>query len=401
MRYLLLFFLLSLECVYAQQKDRPYVVLVSFDGFRHDYVSKFNLPNFQKVIANGAASDGLIPAFPSKTFPNHYTLVTGLYPGNHGLVDNAFYDTTTGIRFSASDREAVENPVFYGGTPIWQLAQQQGLLTASCFWVGSEAPVQGQYPSYYTLYDEKFPNKKRIDSVMYWLALPEYERPQFISLYFSMVDTEGHAKGPNAIELKNATLAADSLLGYLMEGLRKTRLPVNLILVSDHGMTELPQHDNTWVTLSNFINTADSSVIVINNGTHAHVYTENPDSLFAVLKKQEEKFVVYKKPLMPERWHYNHERVGDLLILAKPGYQLRLSDRKQKVTAPFFGAHGFDPQIKDMHGIFYAMGPNVKPGKRIAAFENIHVYPFIAALLKLDAPTVDGKLEVLQKIYKK
>lgn len=401
MRYLLFFLFFGLWSVHAQPRERLYVVLVSFDGFRHDYVSKFSLPNFQKFIKNGAASDGLIPAFPSKTFPNHYTLVTGLYPGNHGLVDNAFYDKKLGVRFVISNREVVENPIFYGGTPLWQLAQQQGLRTASCFWVGSEAPVQGEYPTYYTLYDHEFPNKKRIDSVMYWLALPEMERPHFITLYFSLVDSEGHATGPNSIELKNATLQADSLLGYLMERLNKSKLPINVILVSDHGMMELPQEEKTWVTLGHLFNTSDSSIILVNNGTHAHIYSAKADSLYTVLKKKEGKFVVYKKSMLPDRWHYNHERVGDLLIVANPGYQFRMVNRKQKSTAPFFGAHGFDPELKDMHGIFYAMGPNIQPGKRVPAFESIHVYPFITKLLKLQAPKVDGASSVLERFYRK
>src|SRR5688500_9149888 len=165
----------------SQAKDTPYVILVSFDGFRYDYVEKYDLPNFKSFIKKGSASDGMIPSFPSKTFPNHYTLVTGLYPGHHGLVDNAFYDPTLHQYYAIRDRAAVHNPAYYGGTPLWQLAQQQGLKTASFFWVGSEAPIQGKYPDYYFDYDESVPNKKRVDQTVAWLKLPPTERPHFIS----------------------------------------------------------------------------------------------------------------------------------------------------------------------------------------------------------------------------
>lgn len=405
MKYFLLILALCWGSAHAQKKDRPYVILVSFDGFRHDYVSNYDLPNFKSFIKKGASSEGLIPSFPSKTFPNHYTIVTGLYPGNHGLVDNSFYDKATGKVFTTGKRDMVENPDFYGGTPLWQLAQQQGVLSASYFWVGSEAPVQGWHPAYYSIYDHEFPNENRIDSVLYWLGLPQDKRPNFITLYFSLVDDQGHNVGPNSIELGKTLHTADSLLGYLMSGLKKINLPVNVILVSDHGMTELKREEKIWITLSDYINTADSSLILVNSGTHVHLYTFNRDSVYRALKAKEKNFTVYKKDLMPSKWHYNHERVGDVLILANPGFQLQITHRKRDLSRPgttVFGNHGFDPYVmKDMYGIFYAMGPNIKPGKRIPSFDNIHIYPFIAKILDLSIPKVDGDIRVLEGLYKK
>src|SRR5690606_7808089 len=287
MRFIFWLFLSIGFAACAQQKDRPYVILMSFDGFRNDYVTKYNLPNFKQFIKNGAAAEGLIPSFPSKTFPNHYTLVTGLYPGHHGLVDNHFYDKDLALAYTMRNRNMVENPKFYGGTPLWQLAQQHGLKSASCFWVGSETPVQGEFPTYYYPYNESMPNKKRVDQVIDWLRLPKKQRPQFISLYFSVVDSEGHSTGPNSEELKNTTLEADSLLGYLMQGLKKIKLPVNVILVSHHGMYELDQKEETYITLRKFINLADTTVRIVNGGTQAHFYTKNVDSLYNALKAVE------------------------------------------------------------------------------------------------------------------
>jgi predicted AlkP superfamily pyrophosphatase or phosphodiesterase len=403
-KYAIIVLLFCSPSLFAQSGHNAHVILISFDGFRHDYVEKYDLPNFKSFISRGSSSAALIPSFPSKTFPNHYTLVTGLYPGNHGLIDNSFYDKELDARYTMRNRELVENPVFYGGTPLWQLAQQQGIPSASFFWVGSELPVQGEYPTYYKRYDESTPNINRIEQVLVWLNLPVEERPRFITLYFSMVDTEGHRTGPNSDELKKTAIEADRLLGYLVSELKKVNLPVNVILVSDHGMTELKQEEKTFITLSKLFNTRDTSIIMVNSGTHAHVYTSKKDSLYLVLKKQENKYTVYKQEDFPKRWHYQHNRAGDLLIVAHNGYQLQLETRNFGVTdtAPSIGVHGYDPyNFPDMYGIFYAMGPNIKSGKRIPAFENIHVYPFIATILGLKPPKIDGRAEVLKGLYKK
>ena len=387
----------------AQQKDRPYVILISFDGFRYDYASRFDLPNFKHFIKNGAAAEGIIPSFPSKTFPNHYTLVTGLYPGHHGLVDNQFYDKELDLAYTMRDSKMVQNPNFYGGTPLWQLAQQQGLKSASCFWVGSEAPVQGEFPTYYYPYNESMPNKERVDLVMDWLKLPKKKRPQFISLYFSLVDSEGHNTGPNSQELKNTALEADSLLGYLMQGLKKIKLPVNVILVSDHGMYELEQKEETYITLSKILNLADTTVRIVNGGTQAHFYTNKVDSLYNALKAVEENFEVYKRENFPARWNYNHARVGDVMIVANPGHYIQVNSRNfGRLQSPVFGVHGYDPdEVPEMKGIFYANGPNIKAGTTLPALKNVHVYPFVALLLGLTPPQTDGDVNVLKPVYKK
>jgi alkaline phosphatase D len=401
---LLLIGCLSVFAARTQSKQTPYVVLISFDGFRYDYVSKYNPPVFQEFIRKGVAAEGLIPSFPSKTFPNHYTLVTGLYPGHHGLVDNGFYDPARHQLYTMSNKKLVGDPAYYGGTPLWQLAQQQGLKTASFFWVGSEAPIQGKYPDYYFNYDMKVPNEKRVDQTIAWLKLPKAERPHFISLYFSLVDQEGHNSGPNSPALRETVLRADSVLGRLMTGLKTVDFPVNVIITSDHGMMELRNEEKTFIYLSNLFNVSDTTVIFANGGTQTHIYTPKADSLYEVLKKQENHFKVYKRKGMPARWHYDHERVGDLLMVIEPGYVFndRPPQPGKQPGNPFFGVHGFDPSVeKSMQGIFYANGPNIKSGVTLPVFENIHVYPFIATILGLKTPPIDGKPEVLKKAYKK
>jgi predicted AlkP superfamily pyrophosphatase or phosphodiesterase len=391
----------------AQPKEIPYVIMVSFDGFRSDYVNRFNLPNFQSFIQKGSAAEGLIPSFPSKTFPNHYTLVTGLYPGHHGLVDNQFYDPIKKIMYGMRTPEAVSNPIFYGGTPLWKLAKQHGIRSASYFWVGSELEEEGLHPDYYLKYDQSVPNQRRVDQVIRWLKLPKAERPHIITLYFSSPDWESHDYGPLAEVTKQKLWNIDSLLGSFMQRIDSTKLPVNVMLVSDHGMTEMIKKESTYIFLDELIKPFTRGIITANGGTQAHVYVSSiakRDSLYVALTSQAKDFTIIKHENFPGRWHYDHERSGDLLILAKQGKYIVTGDRKKFLenihTGTIFGAHGYDPlEVKDMYGIFYAKGPNIKSGMRIPSFENIHVYPLVAEILQLKTPATDGDFKVLKKIY--
>ncbi len=389
----------------AQEKD-AYVVLVSFDGFRSDYVERFDLPNFRAFREQGAAAEGLIPCFPSKTFPNHYSIVTGLYPGHHGLVDNHFYDPETESLYTMRDREAVTDERYYGGTPLWQLARQQGLQAASYFWVGSEVKNEKFRPQKYFPYDQTVPFGDRISTVIGWLRLPEPERPRFVSLYFSSPDSESHWFGPFAPETEEKVMQMDSLLGVLVRGIKETKLPVNVILVSDHGMSALIERPETFIQVEELVPPGDD-VISVNGGTQVHVYTRTPsqrDSLYRVLSARADDFAVYTRETFPDRWHYDHRRAGDLLLVARPGKYFVTGDRKDTHSATeegkIFGAHGYDPaKVADMDGIFYAMGPNIKKGKTLPRFANIHVYPLIARILGLKYGPIDGDPGVLRDVY--
>lgn len=394
-------------CVTAQEK--PYVILVSFDGFRHDYVTKYNPPTFKKFIAKGAQAEAIIPSFPSKTFPNHYSLVTGLNPGNHGLVDNSFYDYPSNEFYGMRKKELVADPQYYGGVPLWELAKKNNMKSASFFWVGSELSDEQRRPDYYFPFDDKVDPRKRVQQVIDWLKLPVDERPRLITLYFSFPDHEGHEFGPNALETKQAVLRADSMLNELMIGVKATRLPVNVILVSDHGMKELPVEEQTFIFVDELVDRKNKSVKLVNGGTQAHVYVDSKskrDSLFTVLKKVEKNFTVLQKEDYPARWQYTHERVGDVMIIANEGYYIREGTRERFLSSAKLvtkmGVHGYDPAtVHDMYGIFYAQGPNIKKGAKVPAFQNIHVYPLIAKILSLPLPAIDGKEEVLKGIYRK
>jgi predicted AlkP superfamily pyrophosphatase or phosphodiesterase len=408
--FLFTLFVLSLWTASLAQEKKPIVLLISLDGFRHDYVARFQPPNLSQFIAEGSAAKGLIPSFPSKTFPNHYTIATGMLPEHHGLVDNAFYEPAKDQVYTMGNRDIVQDGYWYGGTPIWVLAEQNGIKAASYFFVGTEAPVQGVRPSYYYDYDGGVPNLTRIAKVFDWLQLPEADRPRLITLYFSDMDDTGHRYGPNNDEeLKKTLFRLDHELGALFEGLKSFDLPIHVILVSDHGMAEVKKENIILLeTLTEGIQAR-----VVNNGALAHLHLSDPSQKAAVvelLRKREPRITVDDLSTVANYSDLTSfpQRLGDLLILPNEGYYLadaRGAMRYQNSAARFntavFGEHGFSPSYQDMWGIFYAKGPQIKTGMALAPFQNTHIYPLLCRLLGLPVPsTIDGKEAVLAPLLK-
>lgn len=369
--------------------------MVSFDGMRFDFLDRVLTPAFDRVAATGIRAAGLIPSYPTKTFPNHYTIATGMYPGNHGIVDNAFYDPLFDATYALGDREAVEDGRWYGGEPIWETAERQGLTAASFFWVGSEA--EGLRPTYWKLYDADVPNAARVDTVLAWLDLPADRRPRIITLYFSDVDAMAHRYGPDAPQVDAAVAAMDTLLDRLLDGLEHVAVGqhVNLVLVSDHGMAPVPAENVLYLD-----DYADlSGVRVIDNATQALLYFDGDEShrwaVYDALRDRVPHATVHLREELPARWHYSDSRrVGEIVVAAEPGWMVAAGPSSRPWRGG--GMHGWDPALRRMHGIFIAAGPGVRPAGSVPAFENIHIHPFLAALLGIDAaPGIDGRPDVL------
>src|SRR5262245_49259522 len=216
------------------------LILISLDGWRWDYDARAYTPNLRGFAARGVRAAGLIPSFPSKTFPNHYTLVTGLYPGHHGIVANSIRDPESGRTFTMNTREEVANPMWWGGEPLWNTVRRAGGRSAAFFWPGSEAPIGGTHPDYWMPYNDRQPNEERVDQVLKWLDLPPGERPWLLTLYFNDVDSAGHLYGPNSPQVQSAVQKLDGMLGRLRRGLEDRRIAndVNIVVTSDHGMSE-------------------------------------------------------------------------------------------------------------------------------------------------------------------
>jgi predicted AlkP superfamily pyrophosphatase or phosphodiesterase len=376
------------------QQGKPYVVMVSLDGFRYDYAAKYGAKHLLALGAAGAiASQGMIPAYPSLTFPNHYTLVTGLYPEHHGIVANTFYDPDRKQQYSYRDPATVRDGSWYGGTPLWGLAEKQGMRSACFFWPGSEAEIDGSRPSYYLKFDDHFPDEKRIDQVVAWLRLPPAQRPHFLTLYYSNVDHAGHQYGPDSPQTAAAVAHVDQLVGNLWAQLASLQLPIDLIVVSDHGMEK---EQGPWIDLSQYANLSNFTTV----GTLLYPNSEAAaEKAYQELKIKTDAFTVYRRRRVPAILHYDsNPREGDPVIVANGPYAIRAQGDDRP---PEPGVHGYDPRaMKSMRALFLAVGPDIRPGSQLEPFENVNIYPLVAKILGLDAPQVDGKLNVLSKILK-
>lgn len=377
----------------SESMKKPYVVMVSIDGFRYDYAEKFGAKNLLEMAEKGSSVQRLIPSFPSKTFPNHYTLVTGLYPQNHGIVANSFYDKVKKEVYRISNREVVEDGGWYGGIPLWNLAQLNGMCAASYFWVGSEANINGLHPKYYYTYNKQTPYDFRIRRALEWLQMPEKIRPHFITLYFSLVDTQGHEYGPDSEKTKEAVLFVDEQIGALRTGLAASGLPVSLIVTADHGMA----HVSKFVNIHDFVELRKEQFY---SGPVAMIYSDSPaqtEELYLQLQHRPN-FSVYKKESMPSYLNFsNGNRVGDLVLITDPPYNIIYSENEVSEMEKPGGTHGYDPfTTKEMGAVFYAEGPGIRKNFKLSPVENIHVYPIVAHLLGLKPMTaIDGRLEVL------
>ena len=381
-----------------EHRDKPYVLLISLDGYRHDYIDMYDVPNLRRLAEEGVRAESLIPGYPSETFPNHYGIATGMYPGRHGIVANDFFDRARGERYSLGNIETVEDGSWYGGTPLWVGAEQQGMVAASYFWVGSEADVQGVRPTYYHRYDGSVPHGERIESVLEWLSYPSEYRPHLITLYFSAIDSAGHASGTTSSELQGAIERLDSQLGSLFDRIEGLDIDVNVFVVSDHGMVDLDPEKIVY--LDDLVDL--SGVRIIGSGAHSFLYIDDAErgtKLYSDLKIQENNFRVYRREDTPDYWHFTHERVGDLVVEAQAPYAIRLIQMTGDLSA---AAHGYDPRrFPEMQGIFYARGPALIEETEIPSFENVHIYPLIMELLGLGIPEeIDGSLSVLEGILR-
>jgi predicted AlkP superfamily pyrophosphatase or phosphodiesterase len=380
------------------QLHKPYVILISADGFRSDFTELYNAEFLKSVSNMGVRAKFMTPSFPSLTFPNHYTLVTGMYPSHHGLVDNTYFDKAFGQEYRMGNTKIVGDGKWYGGTPLWVLAEQQKMLSASFYWVGSEAAIQNTRPTYYYVYNEKINIANRINAVKDWLSLPEEQRPHMITFYMPEVDHEAHTYGPNDPHVAAAVKFVDSSINALQATLATLNLPINYIFVSDHGMTKV-DNVNT-LSMPKAIDTAAFRVPW--GDALIHLYAKDSskvESTYTALKK-DTSISVYTLNETPYHWHYSkaddkYNRIGDLIVVPHLPKVFNFSSRKTTL-----GKHGFDNHHPDMRASFMAWGPAFKKGLNIEAFENVNVYPIVAKILGLeyDENSIDGKLSNLQSI---
>jgi len=388
------------------QDLQPTIILISLDGFRADYLDKYAPANLNDLANGGVRARWMTPSFPSKTFPNHYAIATGLYPQNNGIVENNIYDSQSKVVFSMGNRKEVQDGRWWLGEPIWITAEKQGQKAAPFFFPGSEAEIAGTRPTYWKPYDGTMPNEARVDQVLAWLDLPVGQRPTFLSLYFSDVDDAGHRYSPDASETKNAVLKVDEQLGRLIDGLKARGIftQVNLIIVSDHGMATVD--NNHAILLDELFNTDLAEKIL---WTHEIISifpnAGKEDEIYATLKaKLPPQATVYRRAEVPARLHYSDSpRIAPLLVLPAEGWIVTdrkwFDERQAKGEMNHLkGSHGYDNQLESMRAIFIAHGAAFKQGKVIDGFENVQVYNIMCQILGLKPAPNDGKFDVARAV---
>lgn len=378
------------------------VVLVSLDGFRWDYMQRPGARRLRQLAQRGVRAERLVPAFPSKTFPNHLTIVTGLYPEHHGIAANVMHDPVLG-RFRTGNDPSVRDARWYGGEPIWVTAERQGVRSAAYFWPGSEAAIGGVRPTWYYPFDMTTPRSTQVARVLEWLAMPADCAPRFIGVYFSDVDTDGHNHGPMSAAVDSAISRVDSAVGAIMDGIDALRLKeqVDIIVVSDHGMTEVD--GARTIALDDYI-----SMDSVEVGDWSPVATITPrggagDYVYTALKGAHPHLTVYRKGELPARLHYNSgAHVTPIVAVADEGWSVGTREYVSKmVPGTVGGAHGYDPALPSMGALFIAAGPDFKRGKVVPAFQNVHVYPLLAHVMRLTPAVTDGSLDSTRALLRR
>jgi len=368
------------------------LILVSLDGFRWDYLDWEEASNLRQLAEAGVRAKGLIPAFPSKTFPCHYSIVTGLYPGHHGIVSNNMYDAQIGGEFHLSDRDAVEDTRWWGGEPIWVTAETQGVTAAAMFWPGTEAEIAGVRPTYWHHYDKAFAFGDRVEQVLEWLDLPAAERPRLITLYFEYPNDVSHGFGPEAPETRAAVRDVDGRIGDLLAGLaeRGSAADVDLIVTSDHGMADVSTE--RVVVMDDYVDFEDGEVF--EQGAYVQIFPHpgREETIYEALAGAHPDLAIYRREETPERFHLREStRVAPIIGVPSVGWEALTSDRADRHGGRMLkGDHGQDPAARSLHGLFVAAGPSFRSGLVLERFENVQIYNLLAAVLGLEPAPNDG-----------
>lgn len=377
----------------SQPVERNTFILVSIDGWRADYQARGLTPNL-KYLADNGATGAMRPSFPSLTFPNHYTLVTGKRPDHHGIVGNTMRDPQRpGVTFKLSDREQVTDGFWWNdAVPFWVSAQQQGVRVATMFWPGSEAEIHGTRPTKYATFEDNLPPSTVVERGLAWLDAPEGERPQALTLYFSDVDHAGHDFGPDSPEVAASLQAVDDGIGHLIEGLKARGLwgKVNIVIVGDHGMTK--HRPDSFIKVADLLPEGAATVM----GGQVAGFIPNPGyekTVEGALLKPHDHMQCWRKGDIPAKFHYGqHRRVPPIVCLAEPGSYVVTPSKDGWMPKPQGGSHGYDPYAPEMHTRLIAFGPDIRAGVTLDTFDNVDVYPLIMRLLRLKAERSDGRL---------
>lgn len=381
----------------AAETRTPVTILISVDGLRPDYLDRGVSPNINALAAAGVKAS-MRPSFPSLTFPNHHSLVTGLRPDRHGIVDNTMVDARRpDVRFTLSDPRQSLDPFWWDeAEPIWVTAENAGVRTGTMFWPGSEVAIHGARPQDWLRYDKAVTGTQRVNTVLDWMRRPAAIRPRFVTLYFDTVDTAGHELGPDAPETTAALAEVDRLIGDLTQGLRALGQPANIILVSDHGMGATA--DERVIRIDRMIAPDVGAIITEGPLSGINALPGKDSAVAATLLAPHDHMQCWRKDALPTRFAYGkNPRVPEFLCLAASGWAIQARDREHILK----GMHGYDPTQSDMAAVFIAAGPAIAAGTTLPVFDNVDVYPLLARLIGI-APVsaIDGRAETLTPVLR-
>lgn len=380
------------------QRGKPYLILVSIDGFRWDYQDRYDTPTLDRIAASGVRAERMIPVFPTLTFPNHYSIATGLFPANHRLIGNEFPSKDRSRFYAMSDRSAVQDGSWYGGQPVWVAAEKAGMVTAAYFFVGTEAPVDGVPLTYWHPFVASVPGEDRVDKVLDWLSMPEERRPHMITLYFEDVDTATHRFAPGSPQSIASIRQVDDYLDRLLVGIDKLPVAENVyvVIVSDHGQSAFIDGHTPFI-LDSVVDLDD--LTVVDHGASTYIYFPTPDIDRATAIRDDindawENGTAMLRDDAPEEWHVTREAgFADVILVADPGH-IALSRSRGPLAVK--STHGWAPDFENMHGIFLATGPRLPEGVRLPAIDNIDVYPLMMKILEIPISTpIDGDPDLL------
>jgi predicted AlkP superfamily pyrophosphatase or phosphodiesterase len=378
----------------------PVVVLVALDGFHPSYLDRAPSSHLRELARQGVRARWLVPVFPAVTFPNFYSIATGLYPEHHGVVSNTMRDTLLGS-FALRDSAAVHDSRWWGGQPIWVTAVKQGKRAATYFWPGSDVAIGGVRPTWYQNYNPQVPNAERVRQVLEWISLPADSAPALVTLYLGDVDDAGHTFGPQAPETDSAIAQVDSAVGALLAGVEQRKLGgrVNLLIVSDHGMAEVgPER---LIYLDDYLESGSADVVELGTVVSLAPRAGVEEAVYRGLHRAPH-LKVYRKSEIPVRYHYRaHSRIQPIVAVADEGWMVTTRAIASRAGGRMSrGMHGYPPDVPSMRAIFLARGPEFKQGVVVEPFQNIHLYELIAHLLRLTPAPNDGVLDSVRTVLK-
>ncbi|KAG7192090.1 uncharacterized protein KQ657_002450 [Scheffersomyces spartinae] len=399
----------------STHKFYPTTLLISIDGLHPHYISASNTPTMHKLFVEKFGAPYMIPSFPSSTFPNHWTLVTGLFPSEHGIVGNTFYDPVLKKQFiNTNPKVGGLDPEFWkGGEPVWTTAFKQGVNSAIHMWPGSEVPgigIDGGGPLYVDKYNGSELLSNKVDRIFTWLDIEEIDkRPELVLTYVPTIDLYGHKFGISGSELVEALNYVDDFIDLIQLELKKRNLQdlVNMVIVSDHGMA--PTSNNRLLYLDDIID--------LNKIEHIDGWPlfglrpkqEFPvDDIYDELKeklskqKHNNSFDVYKVQDIPAEFEFGgassgHKfdyRLAPIWIIPHVGYSVTTKAQMEKNGGDYKpkGVHGYNNTELLMRAVFLAQGPyfDKLKSKKIHPFKNIEVYNLVCDTLEITPSPNNG-----------